>query len=134
MVLAGCAISERNERMTNNLHQLRAPAETTTRDLALAIGVPHSRLLAKIKGLDGVCSREFYTQSFWPSTYTDKQGKTRPQFKLTRNGFLFLVMSFNTLKSRALMMTFLEEFNKAEQTALSYGLHSRPFEIDDFIK
>jgi Rha family phage regulatory protein len=112
--------------------QLRKAPETTTLALAEFLRVPHSKLLAKVRSQEGVCSRAFHTQNFHPSTYTDKRGRSRPQYEMTRNGFLFLVMSFNTPESRALMLTFLEQFNKAEQTALKYGLHSRPYEIEDF--
>jgi Rha family phage regulatory protein len=119
--------------MTTQVIHLRKAPETTTKALADFLQVPHSKVMAKVRNQTEGCSAAFITQSFHPSTYTDKQGRTQPLYLLTRDGFLFLVMCFNTERSRALMQVFLKQFNDAEEGLLSYGLHSRPFEIEDFL-
>ena len=63
--------------------------------------------------------------SFVEGSYIDKQGKPRPMYYLSRDGFMLLVMYFSGKKALEFKWKFIEAFNKMEQQ-LKYGIEKTP--------
>ncbi|EBQ9987795.1 transcriptional regulator [Salmonella enterica subsp. enterica serovar Oranienburg] len=72
-------------------------AVTTSVAIAEFFRKMHKDVLKKIDNLE--CSAEFSERNFAPAEYTDEQGKKRPAYKITKNGFVFLVMGFTGKKA-----------------------------------
>ncbi|CAK8737401.1 hypothetical protein SODG_001124 [Sodalis praecaptivus] len=67
-------------------------AVTTSLDVANYFQKRHDDVLKKLCTLD--CSADFSARNFAGAEYTDEQGKQRPMFEMTKDGFVFLVMGF----------------------------------------
>ncbi|WP_406707109.1 Rha family transcriptional regulator, partial [Sodalis sp.] len=75
-------------------------------------GKRHERVLDKIKHLD--CSAIFNQHNFVLVDYVDAKGEKRPMFEMTKDGFVFLVMSFTGKKAAAFKEAYIAEFNRME--------------------
>ncbi|WP_232827756.1 Rha family transcriptional regulator [Marinomonas shanghaiensis] len=71
---------------------------TTSTDLAKCFGKHHRNVLRKIESLE--CSDEFSALNFELAEYKDEQDKTRPMYRITRDGFVFLAMGFTGAKAK----------------------------------
>lgn len=65
---------------------------TTSLMVAEKFGKAHKNVLRAIDKLE--CSPEFRRLNFAPAEYVDDQGKPRPMFSITRDGFSLLAMGF----------------------------------------
>lgn len=91
---------------------------TTTQNVADAFGKLHKDVLRKVEGLD--CSTDFTERNFTLSAYTDGSGRRLPQWVMTKDGFMFLVMGFTGKKAAAIKEGYIGAFNwMAEQLGLS---------------
>lgn len=66
-------------------------ARVSSRRVAECFGKKHSHVLRDIQNLD--CSDEFRKSNFGFSTYINAQGKRDKEVAMTRDGFMFLVIS-----------------------------------------
>ncbi|EBI3667081.1 transcriptional regulator [Salmonella enterica] len=87
-------------------------AVTTSVAIAEFFRKMHKDVLKKIDNLE--CSAEFSERNFAPAEYTDEQGKKRPAYKITKNGFVFLVMGFTGKKAAAFKEAYIAEFDRME--------------------
>ncbi|MEB7740955.1 Rha family transcriptional regulator [Escherichia coli] len=72
----------------------------------------HKDVLKKIDNLE--CSEKFSERNFAPAEYIDEQGKKRPMYQITKNGFVFLVMGFTGKKAAAFKEAYIAEFDRME--------------------
>lgn len=72
----------------------------------------HDDVLKKIRNLD--CSQEFSARNFAEAEYIDEQGKPRPMYEMTKDGFVFLVMGFTGKKAAQFKEAYIAEFNRME--------------------
>lgn len=86
---------------------------TTSLIVARAFEKEHFNVLRDIEKLE--CSEEFRAINFEAAEYEDAQGKMRPAYRLTRDGFAFLAMGFTGKKAAAWKEKFLEAFNVMER-------------------
>lgn len=89
---------------------------TTSLIVAQAFEKEHKDVLRAISNLE--CSEEFSERNFAPAEYQDAQGKMRPAYRLSRDGFAFLAMGFTGKKAAAWKEKFLEAFNAMERALL----------------
>ena len=89
---------------------------TTSLIVAQAFEKEHFNVLRDIEKLE--CSETFRALNFEAAEYQDAQGKMRPAYRMTRDGFSFLAMGFTGKKAAAWKEKFLEAFNVMEQTLL----------------
>ncbi|EKF3202363.1 Rha family transcriptional regulator [Salmonella enterica] len=89
-------------------------AVTTSVAVAEYFRKRHDDILKKIRLLD--CSPEFSARNFAGAEYTDEQGKKRPAYQITKNGFVFLVMGFTGKKAAAFKEAYIAEFDRMENT------------------
>lgn len=90
-------------------------------EVAQYFGKEHSKVLRNIdKYLDSESekTREFTQANFDRSYYKDNSGKRNRYFKMTRDGFTFLTMSFTGTKAEEFKILYIKEFNKMEQTLM----------------
>jgi len=85
---------------------------TSSRKVAEYFGKDHKNVLQSIQSLP--CSPEFTELNFQPSEYTDSTGRKLPEYLLTKNGFMFLVMGFTGAKAAKLKEAYIAEFDRME--------------------
>jgi Rha family phage regulatory protein len=86
---------------------------TTSRIVARVFGKQHKHVLRDIEKLD--CSVEFRRSNFGPSSYLNTQNKSQPEYQMTRDGFMFLVMGFTGAEAAARKQAFIATFNDMEE-------------------
>ncbi len=98
---------------TNPISNNAGKLITTTRTVATAFHKRHDDVLKKLKGLE--CSPEFTARNFAASNYTDSTGRKLPEYQLTRDGLIFLVMGFNGKKAAVIKEAYINAFNELER-------------------
>jgi anti-repressor protein len=86
---------------------------TSSINVAQVFGKPHKNVLQAIENLD--CSEEFRRLNFQPATYLDAQGKPRPMFFMTQDGWVFLVMAFTGKKAAQFKERYIAAFNQMKK-------------------
>lgn len=76
----------------------------------------HYNVLRSIEALE--CSQEFRTLNFEVSSYPTAQNKHLPMFRMTRDGFSMLVMSFTGAKAAYWRERYIQAFNLMEAELL----------------
>jgi Rha family phage regulatory protein len=90
---------------------------TSTRQVAEAFEKLHNHVIAKVRTLE--CSAQFLTDNF-SSVQFEHRGNTYEAFEMTKDGFMFLVMSFTGKKAAAIKEGYIAAFNwMAAQLGLS---------------
>ncbi|WP_427864946.1 Rha family transcriptional regulator [Providencia stuartii] len=87
-------------------------AITTSQNVSSFFNKRHDDVLKKIRNLD--CSQEFSARNFAEAEYIDEQGKPRPMYEMTKDGFVFLVMGFTGKKAAQFKEAYIAEFNRME--------------------
>lgn len=99
-------------------------ATTTSLDVARVFEKQHKDVLETIRAIE--IPEEFSGRNFPPAesagqtdpfvaeAYTDQQGKWRPMYRMTRDGFTFLVMGFTGEKAARFKWLYIAEFNRME--------------------
>lgn len=75
----------------------RDEPRVSSRSIAEYFEKRHDNVLRDIQDLD--CSEEFSLLNFEESNYKDPRGKKQPEYLITRDGFMFLVMGFTGKKA-----------------------------------
>lgn len=100
---------------TNNIHLAtneNGIVTTTTTEVAKVFGRRHDNIMRAIEKIE--CSDEFGALNFEGTEYSDVQGKVRNCYNLTKDGFIFLVMSFTGKKASQFKEIYINEFNRME--------------------
>lgn len=84
----------------------------SSRAIADDFGKRHDDVLKKIQAID--CSPVFSARNFAGAEYVDAQGKVRPMYEITRDGFMFLVMGFTGPRAAAIKEAYIAAFNMME--------------------
>ncbi len=85
---------------------------TTSRKIAKVFGKEHYNVLRDIENLD--CSESFNAINFELVNYKDKKGEKRPEYIITKDGFVFLVMGYRGRKAAAFKEAYIKRFNDME--------------------
>jgi len=88
-------------------------AVTTSLAVAEYFDKLHKNVLRSIELLD--CSAEFSRLNFELTSYLDQQGKSRPMYYLTKNGFVFLVMGFTGEEAGRIKEAYITAFDQMEK-------------------
>lgn len=83
---------------------------TTSRKVAEVFGKEHYNVLRDIESLD--CSEEFNALNFEVVNYKDKKGEKRPEYRMTKDGFTFLVMGYRGKKAAKFKEAYIKQFNE----------------------
>ncbi len=87
-------------------------AVTNSRLVAECFEKRHSDILRAIEKLN--CSKEFSQRNFALTSYIDRQGKNRPEYFITKDGFTMLAMGFTGAKAMQFKEAYINAFNKME--------------------
>lgn len=105
-------------------------ARVDSRFVAQAFDKRHSDVLRDLKNLldpKSGLSSNFSQRNFAFTSYTDNQGKKRPCYRLTRDGFVMLIMGYTGQKANHLKELYIQCFNEmVEQIKI---LHSARIEF-----
>lgn len=85
---------------------------TTSRIVAQVFGKAHRDVLRAIRNLE--TPEEFNLRNFAQIEFKDDKGRTFPEYTMTRDGFMFLVMGFTGAKAVGVKLKFIEAFNAME--------------------
>jgi len=91
---------------------------TTSMKVAEYFGKRHGDVLRAVQSIE--CSREFSQRNFALAEYLDRQGKPRPMYNMTKDGFMFLVMGFTGKKASAIKEAYINAFNWMADRLRSY--------------
>lgn len=83
-----------------------------TRHVARICGKTHNNVLSAIRRLD--CSNEFRVLNFERAEYKDAKGHLRPEWFMTKDGFVFLVMGFTGKMAAQFKEAYIKAFNAME--------------------
>lgn len=86
---------------------------TTSINIAQVFGKRHDRVLRAIDQLD--IPDDFRRPNFGEASYMDAQGKPRPMYHLTRDGFTLLAMGFTGKAAMTWKLRYIEAFNAMEE-------------------
>ncbi|EJP3659474.1 ash family protein [Salmonella enterica] len=99
-------------------------AVTTSMAVALYFKKMHKHVLEKIDNLD--CSPEFTSANFSADVQIVRIGngakRESKSYKITKDGFVFLVMGFTGKKAAAFKEAYIAEFNRMEATLHSQAI------------
>ena len=94
------------------LNVVEGQVKTTSLDVADKFGKLHKDVMRSVRELD--CSKSFSERNFAPAEYKDSQGKPRPMFEMTRDGFCFLAMGFTGKEAAVWKEAYITAFNRME--------------------
>lgn len=92
---------------------LNGQVVTTDLLIAKAFSRTPSSIRRTIKNLE--CSDEFRANNFAQTSYLDQQGKKQPSYKITKDGFVLLVMGFTGKQATEFKIQYIEAFNEMEK-------------------
>ena len=99
---------------------------TTSYYIAQYFNKKHYNVIRDIQGLQ--CSKEFSHLNFELTAYTDRQGKERPCYNVTKDGFLILTMGYRGEKAMKIKEQYIAQFNAMQEfirqfnkTRIEYG-------------
>lgn len=99
-------------------------AMTDSRSIADKFGKRHADILRSIKTLE--CSPEFTERNFALSEYSDRSGRKNPFYKVTRDGFVFLITGFTGREAARFKEDYIAAFNQMESQLQQGRLASAP--------
>ena len=82
---------------------------TTSRQVAELFGKDHRNVLRAIRLLD--CDEEFTALNFELTDFIDKNGDSRPEYLISKDGMVFLVMGFTGKKAAQFKLLYIRAFN-----------------------
>lgn len=85
---------------------------TTSLHVAEHFGKRHDDVIKRIRALE--CTAEFSARNFADAEYIDSQGKSRPYYRMTRDGFTFLCMGFTGKRAAQWKEAYINAFNQME--------------------
>ncbi|ELP3923324.1 Rha family transcriptional regulator [Escherichia coli] len=96
-----------------DIHIIKGVAITTSLSIAACFDKRHADVMRSIQSLE--CSAEFRQRNFASANYMDEQGKPRPIYSITRDGFAFLAMGFTGKRAAQFKEAYINAFNEMEQ-------------------
>ena len=100
------------ENLLDIVSERKGVPVTTSRKIAKVFGKEHYNVLRDIENLD--CSESFNAINFELVNYKDKKGEIRPEYIITKDGFVFLVMGYRGRKAAAFKEAYIKRFNDME--------------------
>lgn len=95
-----------------NLYERNGQAFCSSRQVAEEFSKQHDNVLRDIRSLD--CSKEFNVLNFEEVKYKDAKGERRPEYLMTKDGFVFLVMGYRGKKAARFKEAYIKRFNDME--------------------
>jgi Rha family phage regulatory protein len=113
-------------------------AWTDSVELAKAFDKGHDKVMLKIAKQLEDYSTEFVDRNFWRTTYeapTNSFGvREYNMYRLSRDGFMAVAMTFTGKKAAAFREMVLAEFNRMEAKLVDVGLQPQELTINDLLR
>lgn len=87
---------------------------TSSLRIAEVFGKDHAKVLRDIRNILAQVPESFGEANFGLAEYLDAQGKPRPAYDLSRDGFALLAMGFTGPEALAFKLAYIERFNAME--------------------
>lgn len=84
---------------------------TTSQKVADYFGKRHDNVLRKIRQIRDECPKEFAILNFEEADFIDKNGETQPVFKLSKDGYMLVVMGFTGSAAMLIKVRYIQAFN-----------------------
>lgn len=97
------------------INDKQVPA-VTSQQLAEVFGKEHYNVLRDIRETVAKCSKSFCALNFEGAEYLDEQGKSRPMYFMTKDGFTMVAMAYTTPEAMRFKEAYIAEFNRMEET------------------
>lgn len=94
------------------LYERNDKAFCSSRQVAESFEKRHDHVLRDIQKLD--CSENFRLLNFGETFYKDEWNRKQPEYLMTKDGFIFLVMGYRGKKAAALKEAYIKRFNDME--------------------
>jgi Rha family phage regulatory protein len=95
---------------------VQGKAFTTSQKIADYFGKRHDNVLRKIRQVKAECPADFAALNFEETDFIDKNGEPQPMFKLTKDGYMLVVMGFTGAAATLIKVRYIQAFNwMAEQ-------------------
>lgn len=99
-----------------DVHQNNGILVTTSRNIAEVFSKEHRNVIRDIRTLlENNPDKEFGQLNFEQSSYLNEQNKEQPEFLLTRDGTMLLIMGYTGERALALKTAYIRRFNEMEQ-------------------
>ena len=93
---------------------------TDSRRVAKHFGKRHANVLRAYDQL--TCSLEFRRLNFESGSFLDEQGQNRREVRMTKDGFVFLVMGFTGIEASRMKESYVRAFNAMADQLTQIGL------------
>lgn len=90
---------------------IQGQAFTTSQKIADYFGKRHDNVLRKIRQVKAECPPEFAALNFEEADFIDKNGDAQPMFKLTKDGYMLVVMGFTGAAATLIKVRYIQAFN-----------------------
>ena len=91
-------------------------AVTSSRNVAAVFGKEHKNVIRDIRAvLDDAPDKEFGRLNFELTSFKDKFGRAQPEYLLTRDGAILLIMGYTGPKAMALKTAYIKRFSEMEK-------------------
>lgn len=105
-----------------DVHNNNGVLVTTSRNVAAVFEKEHKNVLADIRNIIASnLDEEFGRLNFQQSSYINEQNKEQPEFLLTRDGTMLLIMGYTGKKALALKTAYIKRFNEMEAMLKDIG-------------
>lgn len=105
---------------TIDVHAQGGILVTTSRNVAQVFGKEHKNAIRDIREIiESNSDEEFGRLNFELSSYRNEQNKEQPEYLLTRDGTMLLIMGYTGEKALALKTAYIKRFNEMEQALKS---------------
>lgn len=112
-----------NSQIINiDVHESNGKLVTSSRNVAEAFGKEHKHVMRDIRDILASCDRDFGQSNFGPSYYLNEQNKEQPEFLLTRDGCMLLIMGYTGEKALKIKTAYIKRFNEMEATLKSKAI------------
>ena len=99
-----------------DVHQNNGVLVTTSRNIAEVFEKEHRNVIRDIRILlETNPDKEFGLLNFEQSSYRNEQNKEQPEYLLTRDGTMLLIMGYTGEKALALKTAYIKRFNEMEK-------------------
>ena len=90
---------------------IQGKAFTTSLKIASYFAKRHDNVMRKIRQVKSECPQEFALLNFEEADFIDKNGDVQPMFKLTKDGYMLVVMGFTGATAMAIKVHYIQAFN-----------------------
>lgn len=90
---------------------IQGKAFTTSQKIADYFGKSHKNVLRKIRQTINECPDDFARLNYEPADFIDKNGETQPMYKLTKDGYMLVVMGFTGAAAMLIKVKYIQAFN-----------------------